>query len=146
MLTLNLSFESLPFLSTQFESYELPISPLISFHSLSPYKFLLIPSFAVCFICYHHYLVVHRSCLDTYLYSCSFKKISSLPPQFESGNLPIWALDVPSPFRFEGPVLTPLFMLLISFILCLFIFSHTSLYVITFKTLVISMPLPSCLP
>ncbi len=41
MLTLNLSFKSLPFLSTQFESCELPISPLISFHFLSPYKFCL---------------------------------------------------------------------------------------------------------
>ena len=41
MLTLILSFKSLPFLSTQFESCELPISPLIYFHFLSPYKFCL---------------------------------------------------------------------------------------------------------
>jgi hypothetical protein len=44
---LNLSFKSLPFLSTQFEGCELPISPLISFPSLSPYKSCLIPSSAV---------------------------------------------------------------------------------------------------
>jgi hypothetical protein len=39
MLTLNLSFKSLPFLSTQLESCVLPISSLVSFHFLSPYKF-----------------------------------------------------------------------------------------------------------
>jgi hypothetical protein len=39
MLTSSLSFKSLPFPSTQFESCELPISSLISFHFLSPYKF-----------------------------------------------------------------------------------------------------------
>jgi hypothetical protein len=74
------------------------------------------------------------------------KKISSPPPQLESGNLPIWPLDVPSPFPFEGSVLTPLFIVLISFVLFLFISSHTSSSIITFKTLVISMPLPFCLP
>jgi hypothetical protein len=41
MFTLNLSFKSLPFLSTKFEGCELPISPLISFHALTPYKFCL---------------------------------------------------------------------------------------------------------
>ena len=145
MFTLNLSFKSLPFLSTQFESCKLPISPLISFSSLSPYKFCLNSILCCVFICYHHYLVIHRSCLDTYLYSCS-SKISSLPPQFESGNWHILPLDAHSPFPFAGTVLTPFFMVLISFVLCLFTSSPTSLFIITFKTLVISMPLPSCLP
>jgi hypothetical protein len=116
MFTLNLSFKSLPFLSTQFESCGLPISLLIPFHSLSPYKFVLIPSTAVCFICYHHYLVIHRSCLHTHLYSYSLK-ICSLPLQFESGNLPIWPLDVPSPFPFVGLVLTPSFVVFIFLVL-----------------------------
>jgi hypothetical protein len=116
MLTLNLSFKSLPFLSTRFESYELPISPLISFHSLSPYKFCLNSILCGVFICYHHHLVIHRSCLDTHLYSCSLK-ISSLPPQSESGNLPIWPLDVPSPFPFTGHVFTPSLMVFIFFVL-----------------------------
>jgi hypothetical protein len=44
---LELILKSLPFLSTKFESCELPISPFISFHSLSPYRFVLIPSFDV---------------------------------------------------------------------------------------------------
>jgi hypothetical protein len=48
---------------------------------------VLISSLAV-FLFYHHPLVVHRSCLDTHLYSC-FLKIQSLVRQFESGNLPI---------------------------------------------------------
>ena len=143
MMTLNLSFKSLPFLSTQFESCELPISPLISFHSLSPYKFCLNSILCGVFICYHH-LVIHRSCLDTHLYSGSLK-ISSLPPQLESGCLPIWPLDVPSPFPFIGPILTPSFTVLISFVLCLFTSSPASLSVITFRTLVISMPLSLCL-
>jgi hypothetical protein len=71
----------------------------------------------VCFICYHHYLVIHQSCFDTYLYSYSLKKISSLPPQFKSGSLPIWPLDVPSPFPFVGLVLTPSFVVLIFLVL-----------------------------
>jgi hypothetical protein len=41
MLTLNLSFKSFPFPSTQFKSCELPIAPLIYFPFLSPYKFCL---------------------------------------------------------------------------------------------------------
>jgi hypothetical protein len=70
-------------------------------------------------------------------------KSYSFPPQFESGNLPIWTLDVPSHFfSFAGPILTPSFMVLISFVLCLFTSYPTSLSVITFKTLVISMSLP----
>jgi hypothetical protein len=145
MLTLNLSFKSLTFLSTQFESCELPISPLISFHFLSPYKFYVNSIPCCVFICYHPRLVVHRSYP---WYSSLFlvlKKIPSLPPQFESDNLPIWPLDVPSPFPLAGPVLTPSFMVLISFVLCLFTSSPTSLSVITFKTLVISMSLPSYL-
>ena len=116
MFTLNLSFKSLPFLSTQFESCELPISPLISFHSLSPYKFCLNPTLCCVFIHYHHHLVIHQSFLDTHLYSYSLK-IPSLPPQFESGNLPIWPLDVPSPFPFAGPVLTPSLVVLIFLVL-----------------------------
>jgi hypothetical protein len=78
MLTLNLSFKSLPFLSTKFESCELPISPLISFPSLSPYRFCSNSILCCVFICYHHYIVIHRPCFVTYLYSCSLKK----PPLF----------------------------------------------------------------
>jgi hypothetical protein len=86
----------------------------------------------VFFICYHHPLVIYRSYLDIYLYSCSLK-IPSLPPRFESDNLPIWPLDISSSFPFAGPVLTPSFMVLISYVLCLFTSSHTSLFVNTFK-------------
>jgi hypothetical protein len=118
MLTLNLSFKSLPFLSTQFVSCELPISPLISFPSLSPYKFCLNSILCCVFICYHHHLVIHRSCLDTYLDAC-FLKISSRSPQLESGNLPIWSLGVPFSFPFAGPILTPSFMVLIYVVLML---------------------------
>jgi hypothetical protein len=116
MLTLNLSFNSLPFLSTHFESCEVPISPLISFHFLSPYEFCVNYIPCCVFICYHPHLVVHRSCLDTHIYSYSLK-IPSLPPHFESGNLPIWPLDAPSPFPFVGHVLTPSFLVLISLVL-----------------------------
>jgi hypothetical protein len=49
----------------------------------------------------------------------TLKKISSLLPQVESGNLPIWPLDVSSSFSFAGLVLTPSFMVLISFVLML---------------------------
>jgi hypothetical protein len=143
MLTLNLSFKSLSLILRKFESCELPIAPLIYFPPCRLTSFVLIPSLVV-FICYDNPLVIHRSLLDTYLYSCSLK-ISSLPPQLESGNLPIWPLDVPCPFPLTGPVSTPSFMVPISFVLCLFTSSSTSLSVITFKTLLISMPLPSCL-
>jgi hypothetical protein len=132
MFTLNSSFKSLPFLSTQIESCELPISPLISFHFLSPYKFCVNSIPCCVLICYHPHLVVHRYCLDTHLYSYPLK-LPSLPPQFESGNLPIWPMDAPSPLTFAGPVLTPSFMVLISFVLCLFTSSHTSLFINTFK-------------
>jgi hypothetical protein len=90
----------------------------------------------MCCICYYHLLVIHRSCLDTHLYYGSLE-ISSLPPQLGSDCSPIWPLDVPSPFPFAGPILTPFFMVLISFVLCLITSSPTSLSVITFKTLVI---------
>jgi hypothetical protein len=42
-------------------------------------------------------------------------------------------LDAPSPFPFAGHVLTPSFMVLIFFVLCLFASSTTSLFAITFK-------------
>jgi hypothetical protein len=48
--------------------------------------------------------------------SCSLK-ISSPPPQLESGNLPIWPLDVSSSFPLAWLVLTPSFMVLISLVL-----------------------------
>jgi hypothetical protein len=98
----------------------------------------------MCFICYHHLLGIHRSRLDTHLYSYSLK-IPSLPPQLESDNLLIWPLDISSSFPLAGLVLTSSCMALISFVLCLFTSSPTSLFVITFSTLVISMSLPSCL-
>jgi hypothetical protein len=116
MLPLYLSFESLPFLSTQLESCELPISPLISFHFLSPYKFCINSILCCVCICYYHHLVSHQSYLNTYPYAC-YLKISSLPPHFESGNLPIRPLDVSSSFPLVGPVLTPSFVVLISFVL-----------------------------
>jgi hypothetical protein len=124
MLTLNLSFKSLPSPSTQFESCELPTSPLISFHFLLPYKFC-VNSIPCCIsICYHPQPVVHQCCLDNHPYSYSLK-IPSFPPQFESGSLPIWPLDVSSSFPLAGPVLTPSCMVLISFVLCLFTSSPT---------------------
>jgi hypothetical protein len=129
---------------TQFKSGEFPISPLIASPLHRRTSFVLIPSFDL-FRCAVTITVVnHWPYLDTYLDACSLK-IFSLPPQLESGSLPIWPLDTPSPFPFVGPVLTPSFMVLISFVLCLFTSSPTSLFVITFRTLVISMPLPSCL-
>ena len=145
MLTSSLSFKSLPFPSTQFESCGLPISPLISFHFLSPYEFCLNS-----ILCYVFYLLspspCHPSILPWYSSLCWLFKISSLPPQLESGNSPIWPMDVPSPFPFACHVLTPSWMILISFVLCLFTSSPTSLSVITFKTIVIPMLLPSYLP
>jgi hypothetical protein len=86
----------------------------------------------VCFICYHHLLVIHRFCPDTHPYSCTLK-IPSFPPQVKSGNLPIWPLGVSSPFPLAGHVLTPSFMVLISFVLCLFTSPLTLLSVITFN-------------
>jgi hypothetical protein len=70
---------------------------LISFHFWSPYKCCLNSILCCVLIFYHHHLVIHRSCIDTHLYSYS-KKISALPSQIESGSLPIWPLDVPSFF------------------------------------------------
>ena len=73
MLTLNLSFKSSPFFqpSLRVASY-LPL-PWFLFTSCHLTSFVSIPSFAMCFICYHHLLVIHRSCLDTHLYSGSLK-------------------------------------------------------------------------
>jgi len=47
--------------------------PWFLFTSCRLTSFVSIPSFAMCFICYHHLLVIHRSCLDTHLYSGSLK-------------------------------------------------------------------------
>ena len=47
--------------------------PWFLFTSCRLTSFVLIPSFAMCFICYHHLLVIHRSCLDTHLYAGSLK-------------------------------------------------------------------------
>jgi hypothetical protein len=118
MLTSSLSFKSLPFHSTQFEAVSYLSLPWFLFTPCCLTGFVLIPSFVVCFICYHHLLVIHRSCLDTHLDFGSLK-ISSLPPQLESGSLLIWPLDVPCPFPFIGPILTPSFMVLISLVLML---------------------------
>jgi hypothetical protein len=70
---------------------------LISLHFFSPYKCCLNSILCYVMIFYHHHLVIYRSCLDTPLYSYSLE-MPSLPPQFESGSLPIWPLDVPSFF------------------------------------------------
>ncbi len=146
MLTLNLSFKSLPFLSTQFESYELPISPLISFHSLSPYKFC-VNSIPWCvFICYNHYLVIHRSYLDVYLISTF--KISSFPSQSEHSILPTFPLVVSSSlslasFQLHRRVLffVTCKFLNLSFVVFLFVISFTLL--ITLSYLVITLRLLS---
>jgi hypothetical protein len=144
MLTLNLSFKSLPFLPTQFESCELPISALISFYSLSPYKFYLNSILCYVFICFHHYLVIHQSCLDTHLYSYSLKKIPSLPPQLESGNLLIWPLDIS--FSICKSCLNSI--LYGTSILCSYAHLPPLLrsWPLSSLSLAISIPLPSCLP
>jgi hypothetical protein len=90
--------------------------PWFLFTSCRLTSFALIPSLVVFFIYYHPHLVIHRPCLDTHLYSYSLK-IPSLPPQFESDNLPIWPLDVPSPFPLAGPILTPYLVVLIFLVL-----------------------------
>jgi hypothetical protein len=87
-----------PFFQPGLRTVSYPSPPWFLPNSCHLTSSVLIPSFVVCFICYHHYLFIHRSCFDTYIYSCSLKKISSLPPQFESGGLPIRPLDVPSHF------------------------------------------------
>jgi hypothetical protein len=56
----------------RFASY--PSLPWFLFTSCRPTSFVLIPSLVVFFICYHPHLVVHRSCLDTHLYSYFLKK------------------------------------------------------------------------
>jgi hypothetical protein len=97
MLTLNLSFKSLFFILRKFESCELPISPLISFHFLSPYKFCV--NSIIC--CVLFAITITLSSIDPALiliFIPTLKKISSLPPQFKSGSLPIWPLDIPSFF------------------------------------------------
>jgi hypothetical protein len=63
-----------PFFQPGLRAVSYPSLPWFLFNSCRLISLVLIPSFAVCFICYHHYLVIHRSCLDTYLYSCSLKK------------------------------------------------------------------------
>jgi hypothetical protein len=57
-----------PFFQPNLGSCELPISPLISFHYLSSYRFC--PNSIPCcvFVCYHPHLIVHRSCLHSYLF------------------------------------------------------------------------------
>jgi hypothetical protein len=142
MLTLNLSFKSLPFLSTQFVSCELPITPLVFVPSLSRYKFC--PNSILCCvsICYHHYLVIHRPWLDTYLYSCSLKF-----PLFhlKSSNLPIWPLDEPSPFFICRSCLNSI--LYGTYILCSYAHLPPLLHscMLSPLSLVISIHLHSCL-
>ena len=97
MLTLNLSFKSLSFILRKFESCELPISPLISFHFLSSYKFCV--NSILC--CVLFAITITLSSIDLALILIlipTLKKISSLSPQFECGSLPIRPLDVPSHF------------------------------------------------
>jgi hypothetical protein len=87
MLTLKLSREasSLP---SQLESGASPISSLIVFLLCHLTSFVLIPSFDVFLVSIPITFFIHRSYLDTHIYACPLK-ISSLPPQFKSGNLPI---------------------------------------------------------
>jgi hypothetical protein len=94
MLTLNLSFKSLPFLSTQLESCEFSWF-LFTYGRLT--SVVLILSFAV----YWFSITITLSSIDLALiliFIHTQKKISALPPQIESGSLPIWLLDVPSFF------------------------------------------------
>jgi hypothetical protein len=65
MLTLNLSFKSLSFILRKFESCELPISSLISFHFLSPYKFC-VNSIPCCIFCLLSPSPCHPSVLPRY--------------------------------------------------------------------------------
>jgi hypothetical protein len=145
MFTLNLSFKSLPFLSTQFESCELPISPLISFQFLSPYKSCL-NSILCCVFYLLSPLPCHPSVLPWHLsLFLLLKNLLSFTSIWE------WQFTYPALGRtlsfisFAGPISTPSFMVLISFVLCLFTSYPTFLSVIAFKTLMISMSLPSYL-
>ena len=133
MLTLNLSFKSLPFLSTQFESCKLPISPLISFSSLSPYKF--------CFnsiLCYVFYLLsplpCHPSILPSYLSLCSLLKSLLSSTSVWEWQFTYLALGRTLYFSIcrSCPKLHPLWYLY-SWFLCTFTSSPTSLSVIIFK-------------
>jgi hypothetical protein len=79
---------------------------------LSPYKFCV--NSILC--CVLFAITITLSSIDLALILIlipTLKKISSLPPQFESGSLPIWHMDVPSPFPFVGLVLTPSFVVFI---------------------------------
>jgi hypothetical protein len=83
--------------------------------------------------------------LDTYLYSCSLKKSPLFHLNLRVAVYLSGPWTYPLIFSFVGPILTPSFMVLISFVLCLFTSYPTFLSVIAFKTLVISMSLPSYL-
>jgi hypothetical protein len=125
MLTLNLSFKSLPFLSTKFERCELPISPLISFRSLTPSKCCLNSILCCVFICYHHHLVIHRSCLDTHLYSYSKKShLFHLKLRMVVYLSSPWTC--PLLFSLAHPVLTPPSVVFISLVLIpIYLLSYT---------------------
>jgi hypothetical protein len=67
---------------------------------LSPYKFCV--NSILC--CVLFAITITLSSIDLALiliFIPTLKKISSLPPQFESCSLPIWPMDVPSPFHLQ---------------------------------------------
>jgi hypothetical protein len=93
-------------------TYPLKVSPFFQ-PSLRAVSYLSLPwfLFTSCrltsfvlnsILCYVFYLLSPSPCHPSILpwHSSLFWlfKISSLPPQFESGSLPIWPLDVPSHF------------------------------------------------
>ena len=96
MFTLNLAFKSSPFFqpSLRVASY-LPL-PWFLFTSFCLTSVVLIPSFVVFW--FSITITLSSIDLDLILIFIHTKKISALPPQIESGSLPIWPLDVPSFF------------------------------------------------
>jgi hypothetical protein len=125
MPILNLSFKSLPFLSTQLESCELPTSPLISLHLFSSYKCCLNSILCCVLIFYHHHLAIPRSLpwCSSYTHILKF----SLPLQFKSVFLPLPAL-VRTPFLYHvaSLVLTRSFGVLLSVTSFTFVITRSS--------------------
>jgi hypothetical protein len=134
MLNLNLSFKSLPFLSTQLESCELPISPLISFHILSPYKFSV--SSILC--CVLFAITITLASIDLALILIFIPALQKSPVFHLNLRAAIYLSDPWTyPVLFHLQVLCQLHPLwhLYPMFLCLFTPSSTSLSVTTFKPL-----------
>jgi hypothetical protein len=113
-----------PFFQPSLRAASYPSCPWL-FLLMLPHKFCLSSILRCVSVCYHPHLVVYRSCLDTHIYFYSLKKFLSSTSIWERQFTHL-ALDAPSPFPFACPVLTPSFMVLISFVSCLFTSSPTS--------------------